>query len=198
MATEKILRNLSELQEQSSKKLSWSTIAGIKNREKPRTLVVKEFVNSLKWATKPIKGAESLLDPKNTQSIRKIRTMDPGQEGNSTFSLNTALLGGQSYPILDAVLGITVGFAGNIAGLLFSVTTTALNMKKTSQRVLARSGDEIWHVEEIGKVRSGGSYKAVYISSYFIVDPFRGQSLHTHSNGKGWLIHEEREELTLD
>lgn len=61
-------------------------------------------------------------------------------------------------------------------------------MKKTSQRVLARSGDEIWHVEEIGKVRSGGSYKAVYISSYFIVDPFRGQSLHTHSNGKGWLL----------
>lgn len=198
MAIEKIIYNLSELQEQSNKRLNWSTIAGIKNREKPRALVVQEFVHSTKWATKPIKGAESLLDPKNTQSLRKIRTMDPGQEGNSTFSLNTALLGGQSYPILDAVIGTTVGVASGFAGLLFSAATTALNLQKTSQRVLARSGDEIWHVEEIGKVRNGGSYKAVYVSSYFIVDPFRGHSLHTHSNGKGWLIHEEREALTLD
>lgn len=135
---------------------------------------------------------------KNTQSLRKIRTLDPGQEGNFTFSLNTALLGGQSYPILDAVLGTAVGVASGLAGLLFSIATTSINLQKTSQRVLARSGDEIWHVEEIGKVSSDGSYKAIYVSSYFIVDPFRGHSLHTHSNGKGWLIHEEREELTLD
>lgn len=89
--------------------------------------------------------------------------MDPGQEGNYTFSLNTALLGGQSYPILDAILGTAVGVASGLAGLLFSIATTSINLQKTSQRVLARSGDEIWHVEEIGKVSSGGSYKAIYV-----------------------------------
>jgi hypothetical protein len=34
--------------------------------------------------------------------------------------------------------------------------------------------------------------KAIYVSAYFIVDPFRKQT-----PGKGWLIHEEREELLL-
>jgi hypothetical protein len=198
MAIEKIIYNLSELQEQSNKRLKRSTVFGIQDRKNPRVLVKHQFIHATKLATKPIKGAELLLDPKNTQSLRKIRTMDPGQEGNFTSSLNTALLGGQSYPILDAVIGATVGVASGFAGLLFSAATTALDLQKTSQRVLARSGDEIWHVEEIGKVRNGSSYKAVYVSSYFIVDPFRGHSLHTHSNGKGWLIHEEREELTLD
>jgi hypothetical protein len=61
---------------------------------------------------------------------------------------------------------------------------TALSAAKTSARVLARDGDEIWRVEEIGKVRS----QPTYLLAYFLVDPFRSRSM----NHKGWLLHEAR------
>jgi len=68
------------------------------------------------------------------------------------------------------------------------VASTGLSLTQTSQRVLARSGDEIWHVEEIGKV----GMIATYVSSYILVDPYRWQAPN-----KGWLIHESRDELLL-
>lgn len=75
------------------------------------------------------------------------------------------------------------------AGLLVTIATTALSVENTIQRVLPRTDDEIWHVEKIGKVDN----KAIYISSYFIVDPYRKLS-----NSKDWLIHEERKEVILN
>jgi hypothetical protein len=54
--------------------------------------------------------------------------------------------------------------------------------------VLARPGDEIWHIESIGKVAN----EAVYVSSYLLTDPYRRQY-----PTKGWLIHEEREQVIL-
>ena len=61
-------------------------------------------------------------------------------------------------------------------------------MFKIPNTYVARLDDEIWHIEEIGKEGN----KAVYLSAFFIVDPYRKQAL-----SKGWLIHEEREELIL-
>jgi hypothetical protein len=55
-------------------------------------------------------------------------------------------------------------------------------------------GDEIWQVEEIGKIREGTGFVPVHINSFWLVDPFRGQSTYN----KGWLIHEERHDLSLD
>lgn len=196
--TENILNQLEELQKQSKKSLNLPIVSAIQNKAHPRTLVVQDIVANGKWVTKPIKDATSLLKPENRQSLRKIRTLAPGRDGNLTFSLNTSLLGGQNYPILNAALGTAVGLAGFGAGLLFTIGTTGLSLQQTSQRVLARSGDEIWHVEEIGKSLIGGSYKPVYVSSFFIVDPFRGQTHLGQSDSKGWLIHEERLELSLN
>lgn len=98
------------------------------------------------------------------------------------------MLGGESYPILTTALGIASGVVSGGAGLIFTLATTGLALANTTTKVLARPNDEIWHIEEIGKIGN----KAVYVSAFFIVDPFRKQS-----TSKGWLIHEEREELTL-
>jgi hypothetical protein len=43
-------------------------------------------------------------------------------------------------------------------------------------------------------MRDGTGYKAVHINSYWLVDPYRGQTTYD----KGWLIHEERGDVTLD
>jgi hypothetical protein len=182
-----IINQLQPLQEESGKSLSPVITAYLQNTAQPRALVDTIMIANGKWVVKPRAGASSLLKPQNRQSIRKVKTLSAGYE-HIIKQLNTALLGGESYPVLTAVLGTAAGFASAGAGLLFTIATTALSLGNTVQRVLARTGDEIWHVEEIGKVGN----KAMYISSYFIVDPYRNQAPN-----KGWLIHEEREEVQL-
>jgi len=182
-----ILNQLQELQKKSDKHLSPVITGYLQDHDQPRALVETVLVANSKWAVKPIGGASSLLKPQNRQIKRKVKTLSAGYE-HIINPLNTALLGGESYPVLTAVLGTAVGVASGGAGLLFTVATTGLSLANTAQRVLARTGDEIWQIEEIGKVGN----KAMYVSSYFIVDPYR-----THSQNKGWLIHEEREEVIL-
>lgn len=94
---------------------------------------------------------------------------------------------------MTTALGIANGFISAGGGILFSVATTALSLNTQSHRALARNGDEIWHMEEIGKVKDGAKYRAEYVSAFFIVDPFRKQS-----RSQGWLIHEERKNIILD
>ncbi len=86
-------------------------------------------------------------------------------------------------------LGVAAGAASAGAGLLFTIATTGLSLANTTSKVLARTGDEIWQIETIGKDVD----KAVYVTSYFIVDPFRKQEPN-----KGWLIHEERFDVVLN
>ncbi|MGD8941224.1 MAG: hypothetical protein PVJ72_17715 [Gammaproteobacteria bacterium] len=193
-----ILSQLADLQPSSGKTLKTSIIHGFHGHLSysglnPIQLITSTQVANMNWKYKPRYGAASLAEPKNRQAVRKVMTLAAGQENNFTYSLNTALLGGESYPILTALLGTAAGIASFGAGLLFTAATTGLSLAQTSQRVLARSGDEIWQVEEIGKVRDGGSLNAVHVNAYFLVDPYRGQSY-----AKGWLIHEEREELSLE
>lgn len=71
--------------------------------------------------------------------------------------------------------------------MIFTVATTALSAAHTSPRVLARDGDEIWRVEEIGQTNG----QPTYLLAYFLVDPYRGQS----ASHKGWLLHEARYRL---
>lgn len=193
-----IINQLPLLQANSDKQIKQSVIDGFKGHlsyysGSPLLLVQPKMIASTNWIHVPRNGANSLSDPKNRVAIRKVMTLTAGQENNFTYSLNTALLGGENYPILTAVLGTVAGIASFGAGLLFTVATTGLSLAQTSQRVLGRAGDEIWQVEEIGKVQDGGKPTAMHVNSYLIVDPFRGQSQQ-----KGWLIHEERNEMTLD
>jgi hypothetical protein len=72
--------------------------------------------------------------------------------------------------------------------LIFSAVSIGVDLAKTSHTFIARVGDQVWQIEEIGKVGT----KVVHVGSYWVVDPYRKQAPE-----KGWLIHEERTELTL-
>lgn len=182
-----INNQLPTLRVQSANHLHPVAIAHIQDNNLASALIKPVLIANANWGVRPIAGADSLLNPQNRQSSRKVKTLS-AVHVNITNQLNTALLPGESYPVLTAILGVAVGVVSGGASLLFTISTTALSIANTSQRVLARTDDEIWHVEEIGKVGN----KAIYISSYFIVDPYRKQS-----NSKGWLIHEDRKEVVL-
>jgi len=162
-------------------------MSSLQDHSKPRALVETVMVANGKFAVKPVNGATSLTSPGNRQSRRKVSTLSTGTE-HVVNKLNRELLGGESYPILTTALGIATGMVSGGASLLFTLATTGLSLARTTSKVLARPGDEIWHIEEIGKAGN----KAIYVSAFFIVDPYRKQA-----PGKGWLIHEEREELVL-
>lgn len=187
-----IMAQLPELQKSFDRQITKTVIAQIQSQSTPQALADPVRIANGNWAVKPKNGVSSLLQLNNRQSIRKVKILGPGEEGNITYQLNSALLGGSSYPILTAALGVAAGLASGGAGLLFTIGTTGLNLGQTSQRVLARVGDEIWHIEEIGKVKNGGEYEAVYVTSFFLVDPFRKQA-----PTKGWLVHEERKKMIL-
>lgn len=185
------IASLQELQRESGKRLPDSVITGMtRSFTQARYQLIRSRVNpsGAGFVIEPTGGISSL--PQNTQAIRRLMTLPAGSEDNFTYTLNTALQGGTSYPILTAVLGIVTGAASAGAGLLFTVASTALSVAQTSQRVLARAGDQLWQVEEIGKIRS----TAVHVGSYFLVDPYRSRG---QSRIKGWLIHEERTELDI-
>ena len=193
-----LLNTLPELQPDSGKHLSDSVITGM-TRSLSRAryqLVRSRHVSGSGYIYEPTNGSSSLMN--NLQASRKLMTLSAGHEGNFTYALNTALLGGTQYPVLTAVLGTAVGLASGGAGLLFTVATTGLDLARTTQRVLARDGDELWQVEAIGKIRSNGifgsSTTALHVGSYFLVDPHRTR---LQERTKGWLIHEQRTELTL-
>jgi len=184
-----ILNQLQELRKPSGKYLDKVVVTYIQDHKRPLALVNREMMHNAKWAVRPRNGIAALAHRKNRQSIRKVKTLPLIGNSLVVTELNTALLGGTSYPVLSAVLGTAAGLASLGAGLLFAAVTTGLSLTQTSQRVLARAGDEIWHVEEIGKV--GGI--VTYVSSYILVDPYRYQTPH-----KGWLIHESRDEVLLN
>lgn len=192
MADPKVLASLQKLQRDSGKRIRNSVITGMTHsltRARYQLIRARKNPTGAGYIRVPTDGVESL--PQKTQSVRKLMTLSPAAtEDSFTYILNTSLLGGTSYPVLTAVLGTIAGAASAGAGLLFTISSTALSLAQTSQRVLARAGDEVWQVEEIGKVGSD----VVHVGSYFLVDPYRGQG---RSQVKGWLIHEERTELDV-
>lgn len=191
MDNRQLIASLQELQKDSGKRISDSVITGMtQSLTRARTQLIRPQRNPSGggFIYQPTDGFDSLLQ--NTQAVRKLMTLPAATENNFTFSLNAALLGGKSYPILTAVLGTVVGAMTAPGGLLFTVVSTGLSLAQSSQRVLGRVGDELWQVEEIGK--SGTSI--IHVCSYFLVDPYRKSP---QSRVKGWLIHEERKELTF-
>lgn len=195
------LASLQELQRESGKRLPDSIITGMTSSlSRARYELIRARMNpsGAGFITEPTDGTASLQH--RTQSIRKLMTLPAAVENSFTHMLNTALLGGTSYPILTAVLGTMAGEVSTTVGLIFTVADTALTLSRTSPRVLARPGDELWQIENIGKSRGSGIFGgqstiAVHVGSYFLVDPYRSTGGQTRE--KGWLIHEERTELTL-
>lgn len=137
-------------------------------------------------------SADRLLKPENRIAKRKVMTLDNAVEDNYTFMLNNALMGGRDYPLLTSVAGVGAGLVSFGAGLIFSGAATSISLGKKAHRILARGGDELWQMEEIGKATSRGKPAAVHVLSYFLLDPFRGAN-----NRKVWLIHEQRTEIEI-
>ena len=198
MATD-ILSQLQELRPEFKKTLPKNVLVMFSSHLSNKGLNPKQLINPVQfanadWGWKPKSGTDSLRKPENRHYEQKVATLEVGYETNFTFILNTALLGGNSYPVLTAVLGTAAGFASTPVGLFFAAASTTIDVTKKAQRILGRMGDEIWQIEEIGKIRDKNTFKPVHINSYWLVDPFR--SRHSATN-KGWLIHEERNDLTL-
>jgi hypothetical protein len=186
-----IIEGLKELKTSSDRSLPNSIITGMTqslSRARYQLMVAQNNPRGAGFQSVPSKGAASLLQ--NVFASRKLMTSDA--TGGFMGMLNKELEGGESYPILNAVLGTVAGVASGGAALLFTVGTTALDVARVHQGVQVRHGDELWQVEEIGKVRDGSSWEVVHVGSYFVVDPFRRQTV-----AKGWLIHEERTVLTV-
>lgn len=155
-------------------------------------LLVKPKIFQGNVIYEPLAPQQSLAGQEGRVAHRKAITLPNVIENNYTFLLNNALLGGRNYPLLASVSGFGAGFLSGGAGFIFSAVATGVSLKNTTHRILARGGDELWQMEEIGKFKKGGSYVPMHVLAYFLVDPFRGTN-----NRKVWLIHEERKELVL-
>ena len=190
MAHEQVMQKLVSLQKQSDMRLPDSIITGLtKSLTQARYQLIRAIANptGAGFITVPTNGTASLLS--NIQARRMLWT---AKENDGFLQmLNKELQGGEEYPILSAVVGEGVGFfpvVGTAMSLLFSGVSAGVDLAKTSHTVIARAGDQVWQIEEIGKVGT----KVVHVGSYWVVDPYRKQAPE-----KGWLIHEQRTELTL-
>ncbi len=157
------------------------TKKGTKRKYKLAIQTYKEFM--------PIAG---LSGPMDIYSCEHLITLPVDAEGNITYALNDDLLNVQDYPLMKLVLGKAVRLVpgiGFLASLTFSLACYGLDKFKTIHRVVAREGDQIWQVEEIGK----DGKNIVHVMGLFLVDPYRHQSPPT----QGWLIHEERTNLDV-
>lgn len=190
------INRLPTLQPESGKRLPTSLIHGFSTSGGGSTSLIRTERTGGEWVGVPRQGAAQLIG--NPHARRKVFTLDSSRQGFIEI-LNTALLGGDSYPVLLAVLGTAAGAVSGGAGLLFTVSTLGVDLGRRSRKVLGRLGDEIWHVEEVGKVMennffSADGYVAMHVSSYLLVDPFRARS---QAGAKGWLLHEERKPVRL-
>lgn len=167
-----------------------SIITGLtKSLTQARYQLIRSKVNpsGAGFITGPTNGTASLLS--NVQARRLLWT---AKENDGFLKmLNKELQGGEGYPILSAVVGEGVGripVLGTAVSLLFSAVSAGVDLSKTSHTVIARVGDQVWQIEEIGRVGA----KIVHVGFYWVVDPCRKQSPE-----KKWLIHEQRTELAL-
>ncbi len=194
MSNSQIIDALKELKPPSNKSLPNYIISGMTQslwQARYQLITAQANPEGAGFISVPTKGTASLLEKENTRAARWLMTID-GADG-FTAMLNKELAGGERYPVLNAVLSIATGAISFGAGSLFTIGTTAIDLSKTHQGVQARVGDELWQLEEIGKVKTAfGGWKVVHVAAYFLVDPFRART-----PTKGWLIHEERHQLTI-
>lgn len=194
---DQFIQKLPELKPPAGKRLPDSIISGMtaylgNYQSRYQLIKVQKNPKGAGFLSVPTKDAASLLQ--NIHINRKLMTVN--ERENYISMLNKALQGGESYPTLTAILSIVAGIPtagiGTISGILFTAGTTAVDSTRKHQDVQARVGDELWQVEEVGKVRDGNAWKVVHVGGYLLIDPFRKQTLT-----QGWLIHEERSVISI-
>ncbi|MEM6844148.1 MAG: hypothetical protein AAF632_18115 [Bacteroidota bacterium] len=191
---------LPRLRRHSGQRLPTSTIYGFSANTGGQTrLISPQFRSGQGIIHVPRNGVSNVLH--GLRNVQKVLTFTPSNRGFMN-SLNQDLQGGESYPWL--VFGLSLAFiplsggVGTVSGVIFGASTTAIDSSRRNTSVMARLGDEIWHVEEIGRtfednIISDDRWVATHISSYFLVDPFRRQNPE-----KGWLLHEGRRTIEMN
>lgn len=194
-----ILDELSTLQSDSGKRLPTSIIYGfsaLPGGGSGSQLINLQNNGGGSVVAVPRSGIDSLLQ--KPQARRRLGTFD-GSHGRFRLTLNKSLKGGESYPVLTTILGTATGLISGGAGLLFTATQLGISLGTRSTDVLARAGDEIWYIEEVGKsfednLIFADRYVPTHVSSYILVDPYRSKG-GSNASEKGWLLHEQRKEL---
>ncbi|MEM9830652.1 MAG: hypothetical protein AAF944_08435 [Bacteroidota bacterium] len=190
---------LPRLQRHSGQRLPTSTIYGFAAYSGGQARLISPRYRSGRGVIQvPRNGASSVLQ--GLRSVQKVMTFESSHR-RFMARLNHSLKGGNSYPALVFTLGLAFtpfGAAGTVGGIIFGAATTAFDRGRRSTSVLAREGDEIWHVEEIGRTFEDNiiyddRWVATHISSFFLVDPFRRQKPE-----KGWLLHEGRRTIEMN
>jgi hypothetical protein len=182
-----LLRLLPKLPKPTGKKLSDSVIHGLRTGFRNKFFLIDLRFGG-PWDQSFVPDPKVDLRRKNA-ARRLAYTLSAGSIG-FWRSLNKSLMGGEDYPVLTGVLGILTGALSAGAGVLFSLTTMAISAGKSPQGVLAREGDQVWHLERIGT--DSGDIK--HVEYFLLVDPFRKKSGTVES---AWIIHEGRLDLTL-
>ncbi|HET8656481.1 MAG TPA: hypothetical protein VFL93_13250 [Longimicrobiaceae bacterium] len=195
--SQQLVAHLPALQPDSGQRLPISILNGFASASGGVDQLIRIVHRGGEYVGVPAYGTAS-LDQHLYRRV-KVFTLDQSQAG-FTRMLATALKGGTSYPILEAVMSTAVGAVSGGAGLLFGVATLGVNLGRRSTDVLPRLGDELWHVEEIGQATESSMFGAdsriaMHVSSFFLVDPFRSAS---PCDTKGWLLHETRRRVVLD
>ncbi|MGB3850492.1 MAG: hypothetical protein WA958_11040 [Tunicatimonas sp.] len=196
--SQSIIRQLPRLRRESGKHLPTSTIYGFSAHPGGQTRLISPQARRGRIVQVPGSGIGNLL--RGLRSVQKVMTFTAS---NRSFmnSLNEDLQGGDTFPWLLFGLGLVfipiVGAVGTVGGVVFAASTTAIDSSRRTTQVMARVGDEIWHVEEVGRTFEDNYIRedrwlATHISSYFLVDPHR-----RHLREKGWLLHEDRKEIEL-
>jgi len=182
---------LPRLRRHSGKRLPTSTIYGFSATTGGQNrLISPQFSSGQGIIQVTRNGVSNIL--RGLRSVQKVLTFTSSNRGFMN-SLNQDLQGGESYPWL--MLGLSLVFIpfggiGTVGGIIFGASTTAIDTSRRNTSVMARLGDEIWHVEEIGRTFEDNyiqddRWVATHISSFFLVDPFRRRNTE-----KGWLLHE--------
>lgn len=186
---QQLLLKLPTLPAATKKKLVDSVIHGLMVgvRSNPHVLLDLDASRG-PWLQKFVPDPKVDLMTKNA-SRRKVLSLNPTHTGFMS-SLNLALKGGEDYPLLTGLLGITTGLLSGGAGLLFSLVTIGVSASKVSQPIRARLGDEIWQVEILGKE----GQKIMHLEYFVLVDPLRAKVPNLASE---WVIHEDRKEVEV-
>ncbi|MGB3589502.1 MAG: hypothetical protein WBA23_23350 [Tunicatimonas sp.] len=189
---------LPRLRRHSGQRVSNSIIHGFAAYSGGQTRLIRpQFRSGQGIVQVPRNGVSNVLQ--GLRSVQRVMTFGSSHRGFMA-RLNQSLKGGESYPALIFALGLAfvpLGTVGTVGGVIFGASTAAFDSARRSTSVLAREGDEIWHVEEVGRTFEDNYIQddrwiATHISSFFLVDPFRRQNTE-----KGWLLHEGRRTIEM-
>lgn len=183
-STQEIMLLISKLPSLSQKKaptLPQSTIAGFLSQTRNRFCLLDAIIDGAR-----VKGyrPDPEVDWRSTNSHRRrVLTLDASRDGFRA-SLNLALGGGETFPVTTTLGGLGVGALSGGAGAFYSVAALLIELSRSVQPTRARTGDEVWHVEQLAKQ----GHDVFHVENFVLRDPFRAREGAAQAHE--WIIHQ--------